>query len=74
MHMKDRAAPATRGEAGANLRWGDGDTPIPDVLRLVQREGFPINCDIELEYEIPEGSNAVAEVKRCVEFCREVLT
>lgn len=74
MHMKDKAAPPTNGQSGPNMPWGQGGTPIVDVLRLVQRERYPINCDIELEYEIPEGSNAVAEVKRCVEFCREILT
>lgn len=74
MHMKDKAAPGAPGESGANLPWGEGSTPIIEVLRLVQREKYPINCDIELEYEIPEGSNAVAEVKKCVEFCRDALT
>ncbi len=28
---------------------------------------------IELEYKIPEGSTAVAEVKKCVQYCREAL-
>ena len=74
MHMKDKAAPATPGESGANLPWGQGATPIAEVLRLVQREKYPINCDVELEYEIPAESDAIAEVKKCVEFCREVLT
>lgn len=72
-HMKDKAAPPSPGVSGDNLPWGQGTTPIADVLRLVRREGYPINCDIELEYAIPEGSNAVAEVKKCVEFCREIL-
>ena len=35
--------------------------------------GWTFPADIELEYKIPEGSNAVAEVKKCVEFCRESL-
>ncbi|HEX6924369.1 MAG TPA: sugar phosphate isomerase/epimerase [Longimicrobiaceae bacterium] len=74
MHMKDKAAPPAPGQSGDNLPWGQGSTPIADVLRLVQRAGYPINCDIELEYEIPAGSNAIEEVKKCVEFCREVLT
>lgn len=74
MHMKDKAGPVAPGESGQNRPWGEGSTPIAEVLRLVQRERYPINCDIELEYEIPEGSSAIAEVKRCVEFCRGVLT
>lgn len=72
-HMKDKAAPPLPGVSGDNLPWGEGSTPLVEVLRLVQREGYPINCDIELEYAIPEGSNAVAEVRKCVEFCREAL-
>jgi sugar phosphate isomerase/epimerase len=74
MHMKDKAAPPKVGESGANLPWGQGSTPIAEVLRLVKQEGYPINCDIELEYPIPEGSNAVAEVRKCVEYCRDALT
>ena len=29
--------------------------------------------DIELEYEVPADSDAVKEVARCVQFCREAL-
>jgi hypothetical protein len=28
---------------------------------------------IELEYEVPQGSDAVKEVARCVDFCRRAL-
>ena len=73
MHMKDKAAPPKVGESGANLPWGQGSTPIAEVLHLVKKAGYPINCDIELEYPIPEGSNAVAEVRKCVEYCRDAL-
>jgi len=72
-HMKDKAAPEIYGQSGPNMPWGEGGTPIAEILRLVQREGWPIHCDIELEYPVPEGSNAVEEVKKCVEFCRDVL-
>jgi len=33
---------------------------------------FP--ADIELEYQIPPGSNSVAEVAKCVHYCQEALT
>ena len=29
---------------------------------------------IEMEYDIPAGSNAVNEVGECLQYCREVLT
>ena len=29
--------------------------------------------DIELEYPVPEGSDAVKEVAKCVQFCKKAL-
>lgn len=69
-HLKDKTSPA---EGNQNMPWGLGGTPLPEILRLVNREGYNINADIELEYQIPEGSNAVKEVARCLEYCREVI-
>ncbi|MEX2399323.1 MAG: hypothetical protein WD423_01035, partial [Rhodothermales bacterium] len=70
LHLKDRRTPANGQD---NVRWGEGDTPIADVLQLIQREQYPITAMIELEYQIPEGSTVLAEVKRCGDFCREAL-
>ncbi len=52
---------------------GKGETPIADILLLLQKNKWPIKVDIELEYPVPDGSDAVAEVKKCVEFCRDIL-
>jgi sugar phosphate isomerase/epimerase len=68
LHLKDRNA------AGANLPWGEGQTPIKEVLQLLKREKWPIYADIELEYRVPAGSSSVAEVAKCVQFCKEALT
>ena len=68
LHLKDRKV-----NNGANLPFGQGDTPVALILQLVKREGWKFPCDIELEYRIPEGSDAVAEVTKCVEFCKEAL-
>ena len=38
---------------------------------IIDRWKFP--ADIELEYKIPGGSTAVAEVTKCVQFCRAAL-
>jgi len=64
MHLKDRQK---RSNGGGNLMWGTGDTPIKEVLQLIKAEGLQFPVTIELEYEIPEGSDAVKEVKRCYE-------
>jgi hypothetical protein len=55
------------------MPFGEGDTPLGLILQLMKRNGYTFPADIELEYEIPEGSNAVAEVQRCVEYCRNAL-
>ncbi len=73
LHMKDKTGP-DHPTPDTNLPWGEGDTPIADILLLLKRNQYPIHADIELEHQIPEGSNAVLEVKKCLEFCREVLT
>ena len=70
IHVKDRTTP----ENGAqNLMWGEGNTPIREVLHLMSTEGYSFPFTIELEYQIPEGSNAVNEVKRCFEFSKTAL-
>jgi len=67
LHLKDRTAD------GGNLPWGQGTTPIREALQLIRKEKWPIFGDIELEYKIPAGSTSVAEVAKCVAYCKEAL-
>jgi sugar phosphate isomerase/epimerase len=69
-HLKDRTTPA-HGEK--NLPWGSGDTPIAQILQTVKKNGWTMPATIELEYEVPAGSDAVKEVVRCFDFCRRAL-
>jgi len=68
LHLKDR-----KKHNGKNMPWGQGDTPIAEVLQLVRKNSFPIYPDIELEYDIPADSDAVKEVMKCVQFCKNAL-
>jgi len=72
IHMKDKTGPKDN-PPNTNMEWGKGETPIADILLLLKKNKWPINVDIELEYNIPEGSDAVAEVRKCVEYCRKIL-
>jgi sugar phosphate isomerase/epimerase len=67
LHLKDRTAD------GKNLPWGQGETPLKEILQLMKKEKWTFPADIELEYKVPEGSDSVAEVRKCVEFCRKAL-
>jgi sugar phosphate isomerase/epimerase len=66
LHLKDRQTPA---HGGANLPWGQGDTPIGPVLRLLRSERWNIPANIEFEYP----GDPLVEVPKCLTFCRQAL-
>lgn len=70
MHLKDRQ---NKINGQKNMPWGEGDTPIVEVLQLMKKKKYKFPGTIELEYDIPEGSDAVQEVSKCLEFCRKAL-
>jgi len=72
IHIKDKTGPKAS-EPDKNQQFGKGQTPVKEMLQLVQKNKWPIFCDIELEYNVPEGSDAVKEVVKCVEYCRAAL-
>jgi sugar phosphate isomerase/epimerase len=70
-HLKDRTLPE---HCELNLPWGQGETPIKEILRLVQKNKWPLPATIEQEYAIPADSDAVKEVAKCLAYCRAALT
>lgn len=72
IHIKDKTGPKTD-PANTNQVWGQGEMPLADVLLLIKKEKWPIYCDIELEYDIKPWSDAVKEVKTCVNYARQIL-
>jgi sugar phosphate isomerase/epimerase len=70
MHLKDRQK---QSNGGGNLMWGTGDTPIAEVVTLIRDNGYTFPITVELEYDIPEGSDAVQEVKRSFEYIKNIL-
>lgn len=72
LHIKDKTAKGKDPE-NTNMPWGEGDTPIADILQLIRDNNWPIHCDIELEYDIPKNSDAVRETVVCVKYCATAL-
>ena len=69
LHLKDR-----KKDHGPNVAvWGTGDTPMKAVLQLLKKEKYPIPANLELEYRIPEGSDIVAEAKKCFAYVKSCL-
>ena len=70
VHLKDRTTPAN---GAKNLPWGTGDTPLKEILQTVKKEKYTFPLSIELEYDVPQGSDAVKEVAKCFDYCRTAL-
>ena len=68
MRVKDRKA-----NNGPNVPFGEGDTPVKDVLRLLRDRQWPIQATIEFEYPIPSESDRMTEIARCVKYCEDAL-
>jgi L-ribulose-5-phosphate 3-epimerase UlaE len=69
LQLKDRKV-----NGAPNMPFGQGDTPLALILNLMKRKGSKFPADIELEYKVPQGSDAVTEVTKCVQFYKEVLS
>jgi sugar phosphate isomerase/epimerase len=68
VHVKDRKM-----NNGPNVPFGQGDTPIKEVLQLMRKEKYKFQATIEFEYPLPEGSDVLKEIAKSVEYCRSCL-
>jgi sugar phosphate isomerase/epimerase len=72
IHIKDKTGPKNA-TPNINKPFGEGETPIADVLLLLKKEKWPIRVDVEFEYAVPQGSDAAKEVKKCIDYMRNIL-
>ena len=82
LHLKDRKGPSAApeggqaggpGRGGPNMPWGQGETPLKDILQLMKKEKYKFPASVEFEYSTPEGSDVLTEVKKCLEYCKRAL-
>ena len=79
LHLKDRKGPSAAAEnsgpggGGPNMPWGQGETPLKEILQLMKTQKYKFPASIEYEYNTPEGSDVVSELKKCVEYCKKAL-
>lgn len=66
LHIKDR-----KKDQGPNVPFGEGDTPIKEVMTLLRDRKLAIPAMIEYEYK---GGDTVEEVRKSYEYIRRALT
>jgi sugar phosphate isomerase/epimerase len=66
LHIKDR-----KNNNGPNMPFGEGDTPIKPVLRLLESEHYGIPAYIEYEYA--GAGTSTQQVGRCLKYVEAVL-
>ena len=64
LHLKDR-----KKNHGENMPFGEGDTPIREVLQLMKQNRYDFPGNIEFEYP----GDPLVEVPKCVEYCKKAL-
>ena len=70
MHVKDRQNPEN---GKKNVVFGQGDTPIAEVLQLMRDKKYSYAATIEYEYETPENSTILLEIKKSIDYCKNAL-
>ena len=65
VYLKDRR------KDGVSMPWGEGDTPIREVLQWISNGKYPIRAFIDCDYK--SAGNRAADVKRCFEYAKAAL-
>ena len=68
VHVKDRKL-----NNGPNTPFGQGDTPIKEVLQLMRDNKWKFQATIEFEYAVPAGSDRMTEIAKAIQYCKECL-
>jgi len=66
LHLKDKKKAAN---GGGNTPWGQGDTAIKDVLKLLQKNKWDIPANVEFEYD----GDPLVEIPKCLQYCKDAL-
>jgi hypothetical protein len=67
LHVKDRKNLAN---GQTNMPFGQGDTPVREVLQLLKKNTWDIAANIEFEYQPNEP---LVEMPKCLEYIRQAL-
>jgi len=64
LYLKDRR------KDRLSMPWGEGDTPVKEILQLVRDRKYPIRCYLDCDYKTTDRP---ADVKRSFEYAKAAL-
>jgi sugar phosphate isomerase/epimerase len=65
LHIKDR-----KKDQGENMPFGEGETPIKEVLQVLKKKHYKIPANIEYEYK---GGDSRIAVEKCYQYMKQAL-
>ena len=65
LHIKDR-----KKNQGENMPFGEGETPIKEVLQVLKKKHYKIPANIEYEYK---GGDSRIAVEKCYQYMKQAL-
>ena len=68
IHVKDRKM-----HDGPNVAFGQGDTPIKEILQAIRDNKWHIPAIIEFEIPLPPGTDRTPELLKCMDYCKQCL-
>ena len=68
LHVKDRKM-----HDGPNVPFGQGDTPIKEILQTIRDNKWRIPAIVEFEIPLPPGTDRTPELLNCMEYCKQCL-
>ena len=68
IHVKDRKM-----HDGPNVPFGQGDTPVKEILQAIRDNHWRIPAIIEFEIPLPPGTDRTPELLKCMDYCRQAL-
>jgi sugar phosphate isomerase/epimerase len=66
LYIKDRKRDRT------SMPWGEGDTPVKEILQLIRDKKYPIRCYVDNDYK--STLTRAEDVKRSYEWAKKVLS
>lgn len=65
LHIKDR-----KKDQGENMPFGEGETPIKQVLQVLKKKHYKIPANVEYEYN---GGDSRIAVEKCYQYMKQAL-